>query len=77
MRLAIHLAIGVMAAGLTVSAQAADNTKPASAPKTGLAWCGFQDKAGARVRCGFSSEAECRQTLGSKDTICILDPYRT
>ena len=77
MRLAIQFAVGIMAAGVTVSAYAADNTKPTDAQKTGAAWCGFHDKAGSRVRCGFSSEAECLQTLGSKGTVCMLDPYRT
>lgn len=77
MRWAIQLAMGVAAMSLTAGAHAADTTKTANAPTAGMAWCGFHDKAGARVRCGFSSEAQCRQTLGPKGTICIIDPYRT
>lgn len=38
-------------------------------------WCGFIDKAGAQVRCGFSSRTECKQALGDKkDAYCLPDP---
>jgi hypothetical protein len=38
-------------------------------------WCGFIDKAGAPVRCGFSSASECKQALGDKkDAYCMPDP---
>jgi hypothetical protein len=38
-------------------------------------WCGFLDKKGAPVRCGFSSLAECKQVLGDKkDTVCMPSP---
>jgi hypothetical protein len=38
-------------------------------------WCGFIDKAGAPVRCGFSSLTECKQALGDKkDAYCMPDP---
>jgi hypothetical protein len=38
-------------------------------------WCGFIDKAGSPVRCGFSSLAECKQALGDKkDAYCLPDP---
>ena len=29
-------------------------------------WCGFLDKKHARVRCGYSSQAERKQSLGGK-----------
>jgi len=38
-------------------------------------WCGFIDKAGSPVRCGFSSLAQCKQTLGDqKDAVCMPSP---
>jgi hypothetical protein len=38
-------------------------------------WCGFLDKSGSRVRCGFSSLAECKQVLGDKkDAVCMRSP---
>ena len=38
-------------------------------------WCGFVDKSGSRVRCGFSSLAECKHTLGDKkDAVCMPSP---
>jgi hypothetical protein len=38
-------------------------------------WCGFVDKGGSQVRCGFSSLAECKQALGdNKDGICMPSP---
>jgi hypothetical protein len=38
-------------------------------------WCGFLDKDGSRVRCGFSSLDECKQTIGDKkDAYCMPDP---
>ncbi len=38
-------------------------------------WCGFQDKTGSRVRCGFSSLAECKQAVGDgKDAVCMPSP---
>jgi hypothetical protein len=38
-------------------------------------WCGFLDKDGSRVRCGFSSLDECKQTIGGKkDAYCMPDP---
>ena len=87
MRLVIQCAAWLIAAALvsTVAAAAAETTT--SAPTTnpsvetsgskGPAWCGFEHKAGSQVRCGFSSETDCKQTIGGKDAICILDPYRT
>lgn len=43
----------------------------------GLAWCGFKDKPGSRVRCGYSSESDCKQGVGGTGAICIVDPYLT
>ena len=38
-------------------------------------WCGFLDKDGSRVRCGFSSLGECKQTIGDKKgAYCMPDP---
>jgi hypothetical protein len=86
MRLVIQCAAWLIAAALvsTVAAAAAETTSaPATNPSvetsgsSGPAWCGFEHKAGSRVRCGFSTETECKQTIGGKEAICILDPYRT
>ena len=43
----------------------------------GLAWCGFHNKAGDRVRCGYSSESDCKQAVGDPGAICIVDPFLT
>ncbi len=38
-------------------------------------WCGFLDKSGSRVPCGFSSLAECKQSLANqKDAVCMPNP---
>jgi hypothetical protein len=37
-----------------------------AAPASAQDWCGFQQKAGSRVRCGFSSVQECKQLLTEK-----------
>jgi hypothetical protein len=42
-------------------------------------WCGFQQKAGSRVQCGFSSLQQCKQALtdkknGDKGVTCLPDP---
>lgn len=38
-------------------------------------WCGFLDKEGSRIRCGFSSLEECKQVVGDKkDGYCMPDP---
>jgi hypothetical protein len=78
MRFAMRVTGALLALGLTGSAGAlAQTAAPQSAPpKASVSWCGFHDKAGARVRCGFSSHSDCKQTLGDKGTICIVDPYR-
>jgi hypothetical protein len=62
-------ATGAMAASPTPGEPAAANG--------GLAWCGFKDEPGSRVRCGYSSESNCRQGVGGAGAICIVDPYLT
>jgi hypothetical protein len=42
-------------------------------------WCGFHQKAGSRVQCGFSSLQQCKQALsdkkqGDKRVTCLPDP---
>jgi len=38
-------------------------------------WCGFHDKAGSQVKCGFSSLSECQQAVGGdKNAVCMPDP---
>ncbi len=38
-------------------------------------WCGFLDKEHSQVRCGYSSLAHCKQSLGDKkDAICMPSP---
>jgi hypothetical protein len=37
-------------------------------------WCGFHDKTGSLVRCGYSSLAECKQNLAGKNPVCIPNP---
>ena len=74
-----------IAAGL-VSALGTMAFAAPSAPASGVAadgaapgpeWCGFQDKAGSRVQCGYSSESDCKRAFGGPDAICIVDPYLT
>lgn len=38
-------------------------------------WCAFVDKEHSPVRCGYSSLAECQQSLlDKKDAYCMPDP---
>jgi len=38
-------------------------------------WCSFIDKAHAPVHCGYSSLADCKQSIGdSKNGYCMPDP---
>jgi hypothetical protein len=46
-------------------------------PAPGPKWCGFEDKAGSQVRCGYASESDCKRAVGGPDAICIVDPYFT
>jgi len=48
-------------------------------PAAAADWCGFQQKAGSRVQCGFSSLQQCKQALsdkknGDKGVTCLPDP---
>ena len=75
----IAIALGLVSA-LSTSAFAATGTTgsaAAAAPAGGPEWCGFQDKAGSRVRCGYSNESDCKQAVGAHDAVCIVDPYFT
>jgi hypothetical protein len=80
MRRAI-LVLGAAALVFGVAMADALAASPTPAPPTaaagGLAWCGFKDKPGSRVRCGYSSESDCRQGVGDPGAICIVDPYLT
>jgi hypothetical protein len=60
MRMSIALAAGC--AGLLAIA----GTLITPAPARAQDWCGFYQKADARVRCGFSSPQECQETLTEK-----------
>lgn len=83
MRRAITAAIGAgIVLSLSTMAGLAAGNAPASAVAAGSAvqgpaWCGFKDKAGSKVRCGYSSESDCRQAIGEPGAICIVDPYLT
>jgi hypothetical protein len=63
MRLSLAVATAMLAASI-MSAQADE-------------WCGFLDKDGSQVRCGFSSLDECKKTMdaqNAKDAVCMPDP---
>lgn len=58
-----------LVAGLTMM-----GTFAASAPARADEWCGFKDKQGAQVHCGYSSLQECKELTGAKDSVCMPDP---
>ncbi len=70
MRIATLLTALGLAWGLTLIGTLAASTAPAGAAE----WCGFHDKAGAKLRCGYSSLDECKQQLNDKDGVCIPSP---
>lgn len=70
------LTIGTVAA-LATPSPSTDVTATAAQPPNGPEWCGFQDTLGSRVRCGYSSENDCKQSVGEPGAICIVDPYLT
>lgn len=74
MRRAIFI---LSAVALVFGVAAADAVAADPHPTGGLAWCGFKDKPGSRVRCGYSSESDCKQGVGGPGAICIVDPYLT
>jgi hypothetical protein len=53
-----------------------------AAPAAAQDWCGFQQKAHARVQCGYSSLQQCKQALtdkaekksADKTVTCLPDP---
>jgi len=55
---------------LTILAALTASTAPAGAEE----WCGFKDKAGARIHCGYSSLQECKELTGKKNAVCMPDP---
>jgi hypothetical protein len=66
MRLVPVFAFGILAIGFLAASM-----PPASAAE----WCGFIDKDHAKVTCGYSSLAVCKQALGDKkDAVCMPDP---
>jgi hypothetical protein len=61
--------------GLMLAGVLALSGTPASAQD----WCGFHQKAGSQVKCGFSSLQQCKQALsdkknGDKNVTCLPDP---
>lgn len=67
----LGLAIAGAAGATGVTAATAAPTTPAGTEE----WCGFHDKSGSRVRCGYSSETECKENVTGKDAVCMPDPY--
>jgi hypothetical protein len=65
------------AAGFAATSAPAGAAAASNASASGPEWCGFQDKAGSRVRCGFTNESDCKQAVGGPDAVCIVDPYFT
>ncbi len=62
-------------AGLAIAGALALSGTTASAQD----WCGFHQKAGSPVKCGFSSLQQCKQALsdkkkGDKGVTCLPDP---
>lgn len=59
--------LALVAAGLLVG-----SIMPAQAED----WCGFHQKANSRVRCGFTSLAQCKDAFHHKpkNVTCRLDP---
>jgi hypothetical protein len=57
---------------LTLAGTLTAPTAPAHAEK----WCGFHQKAGSQVRCGYSSQQNCQHALDdtAKDVTCEPDP---
>ncbi|MBI1203173.1 MAG: DUF3551 domain-containing protein [Rhodopseudomonas sp.] len=61
---------------VTAGAVGANHVMAATAAPAGAeAWCGFHDKSGSLVRCGYTSAAECKENVVGKDAVCMPDPY--
>jgi hypothetical protein len=61
--------------GLAIAGALALSAPTASAQD----WCGFHQKAGSQVKCGFSNLQQCKQALsdkksGDKGVTCVPDP---
>ena len=64
-------------AGTAAAERSTDAGNAAAPPAGAVEWCGFENKVGSRVRCGYSSERGCKRAIGKPDAICIADPYLT
>lgn len=60
----------VSATGVLVTGVRAATAAPAGAEE----WCGFHDKTGSRVRCGYTSQSGCKQKVAGKDPVCMPNP---
>jgi hypothetical protein len=78
-RAIFFVSAAVLMLGLAAADAMAASPTPGqpTAAAGGLAWCGFKDRPGSRVRCGYSSESDCKQGIGGSCAICIVDPYLT
>jgi hypothetical protein len=65
----IMTATTAFAVGLTMI-----GTLVSAAPARADEWCGFKDKEGAQVHCGYSSLQECKELTAAKDSVCMPDP---
>ena len=62
----MRVLLGLVAAGLLAGSLASARAEE---------YCGFLDKAHARVRCGFTSINDCKQALHhKKDAVCMPSP---
>ena len=75
--IALGLVSALGATAFAATGAPAGTAAASNAPSSGPEWCGFQDKAGSRVRCGYSSESDCKQAVGEPGAVCIVDPYFT
>jgi len=74
MRFATCLAGGALVLSFTIIAARAAPAASTS-PNGTSEWCGFHDKAGAEVSCGYSNVEDCKKALGNdKDAVCVPDP---
>ncbi|MBS0248290.1 MAG: hypothetical protein JSR61_16865 [Proteobacteria bacterium] len=62
MRVLLRLVVAAGLAGASLTAARADE------------WCGFKDKSGSQVRCGYSSQSDCKQAEHDKAALCVPDP---
>ncbi|MBS0536342.1 MAG: hypothetical protein JSR72_20010 [Proteobacteria bacterium] len=62
MRVLLRLAVAASLAGASLTAVHAGE------------WCGFKDKSGSQVRCGYSHLSDCKQAEHDKAALCVPDP---